>query len=141
MKLSYLIAAGLAAAAAPAAAADLTVELGGVRAAPGKLYVSVQSREQFAKNDGAAGSVLSAPQAGAHRFSFSVPEGEYAVSVWHDENGNGQFDKDERHMPLDGWAMTNGEALRGEPTFDAVKTRVGTGAATVRLSMIYDRKS
>lgn len=141
MKRLFIPLAGLAAAAAitPAGAAPLTVDLEGVRAATGRLYVSVQTREQFMKDKGVAGSVMTAPQAGTHRFAYDLPAGEYAVSVWHDDNGNGAFDKGENHMPLDGWAMTNSAALRGEPTFDQVKTSVGAGPAALRLAMTYGR--
>ncbi len=133
--------AGLASAfaIAPAQAAPLTVDLEGVRAATGRLYVSVQTREQFMQDKGVAGSVMTAPQAGSHRFAYDLPAGEYAVSVWHDDNGNGAFDKGEDYMPLDGWAMTNSAALRGEPTFDQVKTVVGGSPAAVRLAMTYGR--
>lgn len=126
-------------AVAPAQAAPLTVDLEGVRAASGRLYVSVQTREQFMKDKGVAGSVMTAPQAGTHRFAYDLPAGEYAVSVWHDDNGNGAFDKGEHHMPLDGWAMTNSAALRGEPRFDQVKVVVGGEAAAYRLAMTYGR--
>ncbi|WP_162806367.1 DUF2141 domain-containing protein [Sphingosinicella terrae] len=129
----------LVALATPAVAANLTVEVEGVRATGGTLYVTVQDREQFMQQRGTAGTVVQRPQAGAHRFGFDVPPGEYAVSIWHDDNGNGQFDKDESHQPLDGWSMTSGETLRAEPTFDQVKTSVGTGPAALRLSMIYGR--
>ena len=129
----------LATFAAPAAASNLTVELEGVRATGGTLYVTVQDREQFMQPRGTAGTVVQRPQAGAHRFGFDVPPGDYAVSIWHDDNGNGQFDKDESHQPLDGWAMANGAALRAEPTFDQVKTPVGPGPAALRLSMNYGR--
>ena len=134
-----LTAVAAAFAGAPAFAAPLTVDLEGVRASSGRLYVSVQTREQFMKDKGVAGSIMSAPQAGSHRFAYDLPAGEYAVSVWHDDNGNGRFDKGENHVPLDGWAMTNSAALRGEPTFDQVKTLVGAGPAGLRLAMTYGR--
>lgn len=139
MKTLYLLYASIAVVAAPAHAGSLTVDLDGVRGAGGTLYVSVQTRDQFMQDRGTAGSVLSSPQSGAHRFSFHIPPGDYAISVWHDDNGNGRFDKNESHVPLDGWALTNGGALRGEPTFDQVKTAVGDAATTVRLSMTYGR--
>lgn len=130
---------GFALAAVPASAATLTVEVDGVRSAGGRLHVSVQTREQFMRAEGVAGGVVETPRAGTHRFTYEVPEGQYAVSVWHDDNGNGAFDSDDRHLPLDGWAMVNGDRIRAEPTFDEVKTVVGAGPATVRLSMIYGR--
>jgi uncharacterized protein (DUF2141 family) len=139
--MKYLISAaflGLAV-AAPAQASPLTVDLDGVRSAGGPLYVSVQTRAQFMQEAAAAGSVVEAPTAGSHRFSYDLPAGEYAISVWHDDNGNGRFDKDENFMPLDGWAMTNGSALRGEPSFDQVRILLGDAPANARLSMTYGR--
>ena len=125
--------------AGTAHASPLEIELDGVRSASGRLYVSVQTREQFMRDGGAAGSVVTAPMAGSHRFAYDLPPGEYAISVWHDDNGNGRFDKAENFMPLDGWAMTNGSELHGEPTFDQVKVAVGGPSASVRLSMNYGR--
>jgi uncharacterized protein (DUF2141 family) len=122
MKLIHLVLAAAATSAAPAAAEGLNVDLSGVRSSGGSLYVSVQSREQFMKDGGTASTMVSSPGAGSHQFSFAVPAGEYAVSVWHDDNGNGKFDKSESHMPLDGWAMTNGAALRGDgPAVDDLR--------------------
>jgi uncharacterized protein (DUF2141 family) len=139
--MNKLLIAGLLAlsAAAPGAAAPLTVEIDGVRSGTGLLYVSVQTREQFMQNRGVAGSVVTAPDAGLHRFRYDLPAGEYAVSVWHDDNGNGQFDKNENFIPLDGWAMVGGGELRGEPRFEQVRTVVGNGPVTVRMPMIYGR--
>jgi uncharacterized protein (DUF2141 family) len=139
MKALYLTPLIALAAAVPAQAANLSVDLDGVRSARGTLYVSVQTREQFMQDRGAAGTVVRAPAAGSHRFAYELPAGEYAVSVWHDENGNGEFDKDENSMPIDGWSMVNGNQLRGEPSFDQVRTVVGNAPAAVRLGMVYSR--
>jgi uncharacterized protein (DUF2141 family) len=139
MKRLFLITLSGLAVATPSGATELTVEVDGVRAAGGTLFVSVQTRAEFMQERGTAGTIVSRPQAGAHRFGFDVPAGEYAISVWHDDNGNNRFDKDDSFMPLDGWAMTNGAALRGEPTFDQVSTRVGDEPASVRLAMTYGR--
>ena len=127
------------AAATPAVAAPLTVDLAGVRSAPGRLFVSVQTREQFMQDRGSAGSVTPAPKAGSHRFVYELPAGEYAVSVWHDDNDNGKFDASDKHVPLDGWALSNGDKLRGEPTFDQVKTTVAAAPVGVSLKMVYGR--
>jgi uncharacterized protein (DUF2141 family) len=139
MKSLILASIAALAVAVPAHAATLTVQLDGVRAATGPLYVSIQNREQFMHDRGVGGSVVTAPAAGSHRFSYELPAGEYAVSVWHDDNGNGAFDKDERFIPLDGWAMPNSESLRGEPTFEQVRTVLGATPVAVRLSMTYGR--
>ncbi len=125
--------------ASPALASDLVVDVNGIRRGGGPLHIEVQTRAEFMGDAASAEATLAAPRAGAHRFTFALPPGDYAVSVWHDDNGNGRFDKDEAQMPLDGWALSNAGALRGEPTFDAVKVSLGTGGATLRLNMVYAR--
>ena len=47
------------------------------------------------------------PEKGTMRLEYDVPTGTYAVSVWHDEDDNGEFDRNERGMPLDGWAQVS----------------------------------
>lgn len=69
-----LIAATLAMAGA-ASAAVLTVTLDGIEARGGKLYVSVQTEDQFMKEDGVAGEIPEAPEAGTKTLSFDLPEG------------------------------------------------------------------
>ncbi len=134
-----LLVAAAAMIAAPVSAAPLTVNVTGVSDAGGQLYVSVQREDQFMQQEGVAGEIVPAPTAGDHSFTYDVPEGDYAVTIWHDDNGNGRFDMGADRMPEDGWAMVNGAQLRGEPAFDQVKTSVTATGASVTLPMIYGR--
>lgn len=129
-------AAALAAAGA-AVAAPLTVHVDGIEARGGTLYVGVQTEAQFMQNAGIAGEMIAAPEAGSQSFTFDLPEGAYSISIWHDFNGNGQFDMSEAGPPADGWAMINGEAMRAAPTFaEASLTLPAAGTATT-LKVIY----
>lgn len=129
-------AAALAAAGA-AVAAPLTVNVDGIEARGGTLYVGVQTEAQFMQNAGIAGEMIAAPEAGSQSFTFDLPEGAYSISIWHDFNGNGQFDMSEAGPPADGWAMINGEAMRAAPTFaEASLTLPAAGKATT-LKVIY----
>ena len=140
MKRSLLTFTAAIAIAATTHAAPLTVQLNGVEARGGKLYVSVQTKEQFMKNAGTAGEIVDAPSAGTFTATYDVPEGAYAVSIWHDDNGNGEFDRDhENAMPLDGWAMHNSSTLTGPPTFENVSIQVSSSGATVTENMVYGR--
>lgn len=123
--------------AAPALGAPLIVTLNGVEDRDAPLYVGVQTEDQFMKQDGVAGDRVVAPEAGSHTFSFDLPEGDYSVSVWHDLNSNGEFDIGEYGMPDEGWAMSNGSNLRGEPTFDEVKVAVGPEGAEITETVQY----
>lgn len=124
---------GAAAYTAPPTA-PLTVSVDGVRW-DGPLYVSVQTEAQFMQEAAAAGTIVHAPEPGSHSFTFDVPPGAYAVSIWHDD-GNGVFDRDERGWPLDGWALS-GTLGEGEPGFPGAAVTVGPDGTSVVLNMAY----
>ena len=120
-------------------AATLTVDLSGVEARGGKLYISVQTKDQYQKKEG-IGDVIEAPEAGDHTYTYDVPEGRYAVSIWHDDNANDVFDVGGKYgMPQDGWAMHKGMELRSAPTFELVSVDVTAAGATVSEKMTYGR--
>jgi uncharacterized protein (DUF2141 family) len=124
-------------AAGTAAAAPLTVTVNGIEARGGSLYVGVQTEAQFMKDDGIAGDIIATPAAGSSQFTYDLPEGAYAVSIWHDFNGNGTFDLAEDGRPQDGWSSINAASLRAAPTFDQVNMTVPAGGAAATLEMIY----
>ena len=118
-------------------AADVVVHVSGVKEAAGPLYVGLQTREQFMKNDGDHGVVIETPSAGELSVTIpNVPAGEYAPSLWHDVEGDGVFDRDENGAPLDGWAMAGGP-FYGPPQFDDAKIDIDENGAVISLEMIY----
>ncbi|MDB5694134.1 MAG: hypothetical protein JWO81_3197 [Alphaproteobacteria bacterium] len=130
--------AGLGTAAA-AQAAPVEIDLSGLRAG-GRLYVQLQTREQFMGSARAAGQVVNAPAAGSLAVALDVPPGEYAATVWHDDNNNGRFDVDPTNgMPLDGVAMPNLATLRAAPTFDQVKLTVPAEGMKLPMALHYSR--
>ncbi len=133
----FLAAAVALASGNVALAAPLSVTVDGIEARGGTLYVGVQTEAEFMTNGGIAGEIVATPAAGAQSFTFDLPEGAYAVSVWHDFNANGTFDMSAEGMPADGWAMINGEALRGPPVFSDSSLAVPESGASVTLNVIY----
>jgi uncharacterized protein (DUF2141 family) len=120
-------------------AAPVEIDLSGLRAG-GRLYVQLQTREQFMGSARAAGEMVSAPAAGDLAIALDVPPGDYAATVWHDDNNNGRFDVDPANgRPLDGVAMSNAETLRGAPTFDQVKLSVPAAGLKLPLALHYSR--
>lgn len=136
------ILAVLLALAAPSAAqaGNVRVDLTGLHAG-GTLYVQLQTRAQFLGGERVAGELIQAPRAGALSVDLGdVPAGDYAVTVWHDDNGNRQFDVDPATgRPLDGLAGMPIEGLRGAPTFDQVKMTIPAAGLAVPLAMQYSR--
>ena len=125
---------------AAAQAGPVSVELSDLRGG-GTLYVQLQTRAQFLGGERVAGRIVQAPAAGALRVDLGeVPAGDYAVSVWHDFNGNQRMEIDPTAAAApDGWAMRNGEALRARPEFDQVMLAVPTAGARVPLALVYGR--
>jgi uncharacterized protein (DUF2141 family) len=134
---AFGVAGAALAATGSAAAAPLTVNVNGIEARGGTLYVGVQTEAQFMKNDGIAGEMVTAPDAGNKTFTFDLPEGRYSISIWHDFNGNNQFDMSEAGPPADGWAMINGEAMRATPTFDNASLTLPATGASATVKVLY----
>ena len=125
--------------AAPAMAEDVTVTLTGVQARGGVLLASLQTRGEFMQSSAAHADRVERPAAGTVRLTFrGVAPGDYALMVMHDEDSDGQM-KMNGYMPGEGWAMINGDALRGPPTFDLVKFTVSASGADISVPMSYPR--
>lgn len=84
------------------------------------------------------GAQAVSPGAGVLRLTIqNVEPGDYALSVLHDADGDGQMKRAADGRPEEGWAMSRGEALRALPTFDQVKITVPETGATIRAAMSY----
>jgi len=118
-----------------AQAGTVSVDLTGLRAG-GTLYVQVQTREQFLGQARIAGQIVAATQPGSLSVDLGeIAPGDYAVTVWHDSNGNSQFEMGAQGQPADGWAMAN--RLRGAPTFEQVRLTVPATGLRVPLAVAY----
>lgn len=123
--------------AGAAHAGDVTVTLEGVQARGGVVYVTLQTEGQFMRRGGLARRV-EAPAAGPLTVVFEdVPAGRYALSAFHDENGDQVMQASPFGIPTEGWAMTHADALRGPPTFDVVSVQIGEGGASLTETMRY----
>jgi len=137
--LLALSAAVLAASTASAGEqhATLDVTLSGLQASDGKLFLSVQKEADFMQQRGTAGGVYEIDVASDQVYSYSVPVGDYAVSIWHDTDNDGQFSMDENYIPTDGWGMSGDASGDKEPVFEDVKINIGFEGAAVNIPMVY----
>jgi len=138
--LRLMTMASMLAVPAAAWAGNVQVDLTGVRAG-GTLYVQLQTRDQFLSPARSYGDIVRSPAAGSVSFTLKdVAPGYYALTVWHDDNGNDRFDVDPATgRPADGWAARNAEGLRAAPKFDQLKSTVGPGPLTLVLPVTYGR--
>src|ERR1700722_6385488 len=102
----------------------LTVRIIGARNAKGKIRVALFRSAEGIPDDRAKATRLEKasidPQTlSSQVFLTDVPAGQYAVSVFHDENINEKLDKNFMGIPKEGYGASNnpGRKMRA-PTFD-----------------------
>jgi uncharacterized protein (DUF2141 family) len=123
-------------------AAGIKVEVTGLRSDNGKLGCSLfNSEEGFPRDGSKVFHHMWAPiKNGRGECFFSgVPAGDYAVTIFHDENNNGKFDMNWMGMPLEGYGFSNNIKPRFKaPDFDECKFHYdGTGTKEISIEMIY----
>jgi uncharacterized protein (DUF2141 family) len=71
-----------------------------------------------------------------------LPQGNYAVTVLHDENLIGKMEFDPQGTPLEGYGISNNpDSSAGPPTFDDSKFDVNQSEAAIEIAMIYWQRS
>ncbi len=74
----------------------------------------------------------------AHADFTGLKFGDYAVSVYHDENSNNKLDTKFGTMPLEGIALSNNASARkGAPKFDDAKFYVNLPVVPIKLKLSY----
>jgi uncharacterized protein (DUF2141 family) len=131
-----LAAAVLALACGLAHAADLTIEVQGARSAQGSvagaLYAS--GTGWLKPHQAVQGQFVPAADKTILLFR-GLPPGRYAVSVYHDENGNGKLDTNPVGMPLEPAGFSrDAQGRMGPPAFDDAALEVQADTAiTLRM--------
>lgn len=121
-------------AAAPVAAADLTVTLNDLRTATGSVRVAVVDAAGYEGKAAPVAAREATPGTGPLRLVFAdLPPGRYAVTAMHDENGNGKLDTNLIGMPLEGYGFSNNPQVMRKPTFEEAAFDIG--AQTVALDI------
>lgn len=100
------------------------------------VYVSIQTRDEFRSMRG-AGGIAPYAKTGSMTATFPVAEpGEYAVSVWHDRDGDGRFSMTEDYtVVLDSYAASGHPPKETMPTFDDVKFTVPNMGTELTVEM------
>jgi uncharacterized protein (DUF2141 family) len=121
----------------------LTVRVTGARNTKGKIGVTLFQDAQGFPDDTSKAvrqeSVDIDPNTKSAQVTFKdVPQGTFAVSVLHDENGNGKMDKNFVGMPKEGYgASNNPKKKKRAPTFDEAKFSLNTSEQAIEITLIY----
>ena len=119
-----------------AQAADLTVEVAGLKSARGRVLVAVYNRsEDFLKQPFKTAAVDA--QAGKVRLVISdLAPGDYALSVFQDVNGNGELDTNPAGMPIEPYGFSNDAAGHyGPPSYEQSRLNVPTAGSAISINL------
>lgn len=133
-RLAWLI--GLSAHAALAKAADLTLTIEPISEPKGTVQVAVfASEQQFRKE--AIRAVKVPATAGSMTVRLAdLPAGDYAVTVFHDRNGNDKLDANFLGIPREPWGASIGnKSISGAPTWADARFALPAAGAAVRIRM------
>ena len=121
-------------AASLAAAADLRVEVAGLRSGAGLIRVAVCPQASFTKPT--CPHTASAPATDGAVVVRDIPPGVYAVQVFHDEDGDGDLDR-RAFWPTEGLGFSRDAPMRmGPPRFGDAALRID-GSGTITVTMRY----
>jgi uncharacterized protein (DUF2141 family) len=119
--------------------ADVEVRVEQLRSAKGSVRLCLTRERRYfpdCKSDPHA-LKQSAPAAGGAVRLSGVAPGAYALSVIHDENGNGRLDTF-AGIPKEGFGFSRNPAIRfGPPSFTAVEFSVGAGGNRQAVRIRY----
>lgn len=118
---------------------EIRVVVTGVKKAVGLITADLfpNRQENFLRSRGRLKQVKFAAKAPATRFCITAPEpGDFAVSVYHDENANGDFDKGAFGLPAEPWGLSQNPKVRfGPPGVEETIFPVGPDGATVEIRL------
>jgi uncharacterized protein (DUF2141 family) len=64
-----------------------------------------------------------------------IPYGEYAVKMFHDENGNGELDANFLGIPSEPYGFSNNARALGLPAYERVKFLLGSDEVTLNIEI------
>ena len=119
----------------------IKVDVVGLRSADGDVKCALFSgAEGFPADSSKATETTSGPiHDGTAECDFDrLPVGEYGISVYHDENSNGQLDRNFVGIPKEGVGASNDAAgTFGPPPFDHARFTYSGGIKVVTIHIRY----
>jgi uncharacterized protein (DUF2141 family) len=108
-------------------AGTIIVEVTGIKQGTGNIAISLfNSADTFPTHGKGYKSASIAVTGKEVVYTFSdIPSGEYALAVYHDVNGNKEFDKNVLGIPQEDYAFSNNASSPfGPPSFEKAKFRL-----------------
>lgn len=113
----------------------ITVEFIGMESDKGNLYVALYNKEKDFLKKSIKGEIVKITDKKATAVFKNIPEGEYAISAFHDENDNKKMDTKIFGIPKEPIGMSNNaKGLMGPPKYKDAKFSVN-GNVSLKITM------
>lgn len=87
---------------------SITVNIENIQNQKGKVMIALYNSEQTYMKERYREAITEITESGTAHYVFkNVPEGEYAISTFHDENGNQELDKGLLGRPTENYGFSN----------------------------------
>ena len=131
----------LAAVLCPAAAlaGDLTVKVDHIRSDRGAILAALYDSEaSFMKQPLARATFKVKAASGEVQYVFhDLPPGKYALAAFHDENENGQLDKNLIGIPQEGYGFSNSMGSARPPGFNQAAFEFDGTTQSITITLHY----
>jgi uncharacterized protein (DUF2141 family) len=113
----------------------ITVEFIGMESDKGNLYVALYNKEKDFLKKSIKGEIVKITDKKATAVFKNIPEGEYAISAFHDENDNKKMDTKIFGIPKEPIGMSNdAKGFMGPPKYKDAKFSVN-GNVSLKITM------
>jgi uncharacterized protein (DUF2141 family) len=102
---------------------NLKIRVEGIKLISGNMDIAIYNKSENFPKKGLEYITKSIPVSGHYLFSeFNLPEGTYAVAIYHDANSNGKCDKNLFGIPIEGFGFSNNYKPKfASPSFNSCK--------------------
>lgn len=118
----------------------LVVKVTGLKPLKGDLYIALHSKPAYFQVPDSA-LVKRIVKIGKETETIvldNIPEGHYAIAIYHDENLNGKLDANKMGIPMEGYGFSNNPKMSGRPKFEQAAFDF-SGNDTIVINMIYSK--
>jgi uncharacterized protein (DUF2141 family) len=111
-------------------AADLTVNISDVEQGKGHLLVALYAdQESYVSGKANFSSKIKAEHEQASVVFENLPDGEYAIKMYQDENDNSKLDFNIMGIPKEGYGFSNNVGMFGAPDYAEAKFTIKENTA------------
>ena len=121
-------------------ASDLEIIVDNLRNSSGFIRFALYNKEYgFPENQHKIDKIDIQLESQKMKAAFkNLSPGTYAVAVFHDENGNNEFDKNFFSFPLEGFGFSNNaRVFFGPPAFEEAAIEIEDIRKTIKIEMNY----